>query len=128
MLQFVSKLKGKVYQPSSENYYKYNTYVHVRYHKSPAFVAYVETVSDVIECVKFARKHNILVTIKSSGHSYNGRYTHDGSLQINMMKMKYKNVIIDSKRNEAGEIKVETGNTWKEIYEEVRNRRITNEN
>ncbi|XP_041361011.1 VAO-type flavoprotein oxidase VAO615-like [Gigantopelta aegis] len=119
VFEFITSLSGKVYQPSNKEYSQFNTYREIRYHRSPAFVVYVTGVNDVIACMKFARKHNILVTIKSSGHSYNGRYTHDGSLQINMMKMKYKNVKIDSDRNEAGEITVETGNTWKEIYQEV---------
>ena len=70
---------------------------------------------DIRTCILFARKYNLRVTVRASGHSYVGRSTADGSLQINVAYMTNIRVI----RLEATAV-VESGNNWRRIYEEVK--------
>ena len=79
----------------------------------------VESNEDVQRCILFAKKHNMRLSIKSSGHDYLGRSTADMSLQINLSRMKYLKVNLNSSRSAAGEITAETGNTWIDLYKEV---------
>ena len=84
--------------------------------------AVVHNVHDIQEAILFARKYNLYVTVKSSGHDFIGRSAAMGSFTINLMEMKKMEVMPHkTDRHEYGEIKVETGLTWVEIYEEVSN-------
>ena len=85
----------------------------------PYIIAMVETTADIQKCVLFAKKHNMKLTIRSSGHDYIGRSTADLSLQIYTMRMKGRQVTLTSNRSHAGEITAETGNTWIDLYREV---------
>ncbi|XP_041349032.1 FAD-linked oxidoreductase apf9-like [Gigantopelta aegis] len=117
--EFAKSLQGSLYRPSDSNYVSVNTWKNFIYHRKPNIIVMVTGVDDVRKSLSFARRYNILVTIKSTGHSYNGRSTRDGSLQINMKNMKGRRLNLNSDRNPAGEITVETGNTWGDIYKEV---------
>ena len=64
-----------------------------------------------------------MAVIRSSGHSYIGRSTHDGSIVINLANMKGKKFNLNSIRNQAGEVTLESGNTWIDVYEEVRKKK-----
>lgn len=93
----------------------YNT----RVTKYPYLMVFVESTPDVRKAVLFARRHNLQISVKSSGHDYIGRSTADLSLQIITKRMKGRQVNLNSSRNLEGEITVETGNTWIEVYREV---------
>ncbi|XP_045170606.2 uncharacterized protein LOC123533020 [Mercenaria mercenaria] len=112
-----NKLKGRLILPHMYEYinqsHMYNT-IEQRY---PRIVAMVHSKEDIKETVLFARKYNLHVTVRSSGHDYVGRSTWDGSININLSEMKEYKVKLDSSRNEHGEINVQTGLTWAEIYE-----------
>lgn len=76
----------------------------------------VKSKEDIQLAVLFARKYNLRVTIRSSGHDYSGRSTRDGSMNINLSQMKDYEVNLDSSRHASGELKVQTGLQWIEIY------------
>ena len=98
-----------------DNVVMYNT----RVTKYPYLMVFVESTADVRNAVLFARKHNLKITVKSSGHDYIGRSTGDMSFQIITSRMKGKHVNLNSSRSVAGEITAETGNMWIEVYREV---------
>lgn len=93
----------------------YNT----RVTKYPYLMVFVESTPDVRKAVLFARRHNLQISVKSSGHDYIGRSTADLNLQIITKRMKGRQVNLNSSRNLEGEITAETGNTWIEVYKEV---------
>eukprot|EP01084_Bolivina_argentea_P016876 31526_1 len=53
----------------------------------PSFIILISSHSDVQKCVSFASLHNIQITIRSTGHSYSGRFSANNSLQINLSSM-----------------------------------------
>lgn len=57
--------------------------------------------------------------MKSSGHDYIGRSSWSGSIQINLGYMRKMNVQLSSSRSVDGELTVEGGANWQEIYQEV---------
>jgi len=56
--------------------------------KYPALIARCANVADVIECVRFAREHDLLTAIRSGGHNGAGLGSCDGGLVIDLSAMK----------------------------------------
>ena len=80
-----------------------------------------KSVQDIQHAVRFAKKHNLHVTIKSSGADYWSRSSADGSFCINLMEM--KNIQVNTaatSRSEHGEVTVESGVNYGELSEEVK--------
>ena len=69
--------------------------------------------------IVFAKQHNLWVTVRSSGHSFIGRSTHDGAIVIDMRTMKGIDFNLNSTRCPAGEVTVESGNAWIDVYKAV---------
>lgn len=114
-------IDGKIAWPdASYNYSAYNFQHNMRTYEFPAVHVLVHSAEDIRKAIKFAKDHHLHVTIKSSGHDYLGRSSAHDSFSINLMEMKGMTVTPDrTDRSEYGELKVETGNTWKEIYQEL---------
>ena len=68
--------------PFSPSYAELALMKNIRVTKEPYMIIMVQNVQDVKQVMMFARKHNLFVTIQSSGHSYIGRSTGDGSIQV----------------------------------------------
>jgi FAD binding domain-containing protein/berberine-like enzyme len=56
--------------------------------RRPALIARCAGVADVIQAVKFARKHGIPATVRSGGHSFPGLSTADDALMIDLSPLK----------------------------------------
>ncbi|KAL5010996.1 hypothetical protein ScPMuIL_013301 [Solemya velum] len=113
---FSDTLAGSVHFKSEPDY---NTYVRTkngRVGKHPAFLVLASTTEDVQKSMRFARRSKLRVSIQSSGHDYIGRSTCDDCMQINLGAMKGINVDL---KNQDGVVTVQSGCSWKEIYEEV---------
>lgn len=119
--RLADKMSGRLVFPEPpSDYAKYNFQWNLRTKTFPFTLAVVANAEDIQEAILFARKHNLQVTVKSSGHDFLGRSSAHESFNINLMEMKAMTVTKErTVRSEYGEIKVETGATWAEIYEEV---------
>lgn len=120
MWNFMTSLDGDLLFPTSPEYSKYVTNHNTVTTAFPELVALVISTEDVQRSVLFANKYNIRITIRSSGHDYNGRDTWDGSLMINFQNftdMNGKNV---SARAPEGEITIGSGQSWINVYNTVR--------
>ncbi|MGP4002645.1 FAD-binding oxidoreductase [Streptomyces sp. 8N706] len=53
----------------------------------PAAVAYIANTADAAECLAFARRHSIPVSIRNGGHSYAGWSSGNGRLVIDVSKL-----------------------------------------
>ncbi|KAK7484360.1 hypothetical protein BaRGS_00024365 [Batillaria attramentaria] len=114
-----AEFDGDIIVPEDERYPNESRVYNVRCQAMPEVIFKVGSISDVQKVLLFAKKFNLLVTILSSGHSFTGRSTHDGSIQIDLREMKGRKINLNSDRNAAGEITVETGNRWLEVYNAV---------
>jgi len=56
--------------------------------RRPALIASCREVADVINSVKFARKHELLVAVRGGGHNVAGNAVCDGGLMIDLSGMR----------------------------------------
>ena len=90
------------------------------YFSFPIVHVICKNTEDIQLAVKFAKKHNLRVTIKSKGNELFGKSSAHGSLSINLMEMKQISVNTEATaRSEQGEVTVETGIGSLELYKEV---------
>ncbi|WAR15421.1 A2478-like protein [Mya arenaria] len=118
-LDFAASLDGDIITPTDERYPNVTIMINTRVTMFPYVVVMAESVDDVIKTVKFANKFNVKLTIRSSGHDYIGRSTGDGTLQLNLWKMRGLEVKLNSTRNADGELKAQSGNSWIRVYTEL---------
>ena len=54
--------------------------------RKPAFIAQCANADDISECVRFARKNNMIVSVKGGGHNVAGNAVCDGGLDDRSFK------------------------------------------
>jgi len=108
---FVGSLSGKVSTDSDENYKAPYTYNLRTGPPQPSFVVKVTHEDDIVTALEFARKHELRITIRSTGHHQDARNTADQSLMLDMSGMNQKSIDIAGKTLTVG-----PGNCWSDIF------------
>ena len=93
------RLRGPVLLPGDVGYDDSRTVWNAITDRTPALVARCLGVADVITCVQFARKHDLLLCIKGGGHNIAGLATANDALMLDMSLM--RGVWVDKKRRIA---------------------------
>ena len=83
-----SRLRGRLIAPEDQGYDTARKLYNGMIDKYPAMIARCANVADVIECVRFARAHDMLTAIRSGGHNGAGLGSCDGGLVIDLSAMK----------------------------------------
>src|SRR5688500_6796622 len=83
-----TRLRGPVLGPQDPGYEESRTLWNAMIDRRPAMVARCLGIADVIECVRFAREHEILLSIKGGGHNIAGLACADGALMMDMSLMR----------------------------------------
>ena len=86
--KFASKLRGEVLCPSDESYDAVRKVWNGMIDKRPALIARCAGTADVITCVRFAREHDLLFSVRGGGHHYAGKSICAGGLMIDLAPMK----------------------------------------
>ena len=77
-------------------------------------------VEDVREVLAFARTHGMQPTVKSTGHDYVGRSAGNGTLSIDLSRMRHIAIDVFDKRSDTGaSLATGPGNMWKDLYRAV---------
>ncbi len=82
-----SNLKGEVITTKDEGFTKAAALFNKAVKQQPRIVILPENNEDIIETLKFAREHNISLSVKNGGHDLAGRATVPGGIQLNMRRM-----------------------------------------
>jgi FAD/FMN-containing dehydrogenase len=82
--------------------------------RRPALIARCAGVADVIAVVKFARTHEVLVSVRGGGHNFPGNAVCEGGLMIDLAGM--RSVRVDPVRRTA---RAEGGATWEDFDRET---------
>jgi len=82
--------------------------------KRPAAIARCANAGDVVRCVRFAREHDLLVSIRGGGHNVAGNAVCDGGLMLDLSAM--KSVRVDPVARTA---RAEPGVVWREFDRET---------
>jgi len=92
-------LRGNLLLTGSEAYEKARKVLNPSIDKFPAFVVQPSGVSDIQNAVTFARERGLLVAVKCGGHSFSGKSTCDGGMQIDLSHV--RGVRVDPKSRTA---------------------------
>ena len=112
--EFKSSLRGLVLQPGDETYDDVRQVWNRLIDRRPAILARCAGVSDIINCVDFARANHLLVSVRGGGHNIAGSGVCDGGLMIDLSLM--KSVRVDPARRTA---RAEPGLNWGEFDHET---------
>jgi FAD/FMN-containing dehydrogenase len=85
---FRSSLRGQSFCPGEQGYDAARTVPNAMINRRPAIVARCAGPADVLTCVRFAREHDVLVSIRGGGHSVAGKSVCEGGLMIDLSAMK----------------------------------------
>jgi FAD/FMN-containing dehydrogenase len=77
-------LRGRLLLPGNEGYDEARRVMNGSIDKHPALIAQCMGAADVSRAVEFAREYGLLVAVKCGGHSFAGKSTCDGGLQIDL--------------------------------------------
>jgi len=85
-------LRGRLIEPGDSDYDEARKVYNGMIHKKPRLIARCTDVADVINSVKFAKEHDLLVAIRSGGHNAGGLGVCDDGLVIDLSPIKYTRV------------------------------------
>jgi FAD/FMN-containing dehydrogenase len=81
-------LRGALLLPGQPGYDEARRVLNASFDKHPALVVQPSGAADVRTAVSFARQHDLLLAVKCGGHSFGGKSTCDGGLQIDLSRMR----------------------------------------
>lgn len=85
---FRSSLRGQSFCSGEQGYDGARTVPNAMINRRPAIIARCSGPADVVACVRFAREHDVLVSVRGGGHSVAGKSVCDGGLMIDLSAMK----------------------------------------
>jgi FAD/FMN-containing dehydrogenase len=81
-------LRGALLLPGEPGYDTARRVLNASIDRHPALVVQPSGAADVRSAVTFAREHQLLLAVKCGGHSYAGKSTCDGGMQIDLSKFR----------------------------------------
>ncbi|MGH7824872.1 MAG: FAD-binding oxidoreductase [Candidatus Binatia bacterium] len=110
----VQKLKscfhGELILPGDQHYETARAVFNVTIDRRPALIARCVSSADVIEAVNFARRENLLLAVRGTGHNVAGFAVCDDGIVIDLSAM--KGIRVDAA---ARSVRVEAGCNWGEV-------------
>jgi FAD/FMN-containing dehydrogenase len=111
---FAAQLRGPLLRPGDTGYDAARAVWNGMIDRSPALIARCTGVADVMAAVRFARTHELLVSVKGGGHNITGNAVCEGGLMIDLAPM--KSVRVDPIGRTA---RADAGLTWGEYNHET---------
>lgn len=111
---FESNVHGDVITPESDGYDTARSVWNGMIDKRPALIVKCSGVSDVVNAVRFAREHDLVIAVRGGAHNVAGHGTSDGGLLIDLSGMKGVRVDPATKTAHA-----QAGLTWGEFDDET---------
>ena len=107
---FRDQLRGWLVTPEDASYDTARRVWNGRVDRRPALIAYCANQADVVSAVRFARERELLVAVRSGGHSCAGTAVCDGGLVIDLSLMKA--IEMDAP---GGTVRAQAGVLWAEL-------------
>jgi FAD/FMN-containing dehydrogenase len=108
------RMRGRLLRPEDAGYDQARIVWNGMINRRPALIARCAGAGDVIAAVRFARAHEILVSVKGGGHNITGNAVCEGGLMIDLSPMKGMHVDPVARR-----VRAEAGLTWGEFNRET---------
>lgn len=101
---------GALLRPSEDGYDQARAVWNGMIDKCPALIARCTDATDVISAVRFARAHDLLVSVRGGGHNVAGNAVCAGGLMIDLSPMKGIEVDVANRT-----VRAEAGVLWREL-------------
>jgi FAD/FMN-containing dehydrogenase len=101
------ELRGEVIEPGDDRYDSARRVWNGAIDRRPALVARCSGVADVVDALRYAREHELLVAVRGGGHSIPGHSTCDGGIVIDLSPM--QGIRVDPA---ARTVRAQAGVTW----------------
>ena len=112
--QLRASLRGTLLCPGDDGYDAARRVWNAMIDRKPALIVRCVGVADVISAVKFARTHQLLVSVRGGGHNVTGNAVCDGGIMIDLSPM--KGIRVDPVQRTA---RAQAGLTWGEFDHET---------
>ena len=106
----VTSLSGRLLLPHDEEYDQARAVWNRMVDRKPALIVRCAGDGDVIRSVRFAREHDLLMSVRGGGHNVSGNAVCDGGIMIDLSLM--KGTAIDAERRV---VRAEAGLNWGEL-------------
>lgn len=113
---FGSSLDGDAVRPTSPLYPNASLINNRRFVERPGLIVQALSEADVARSLGLANRHDIRVSIISTGHDYDGRNSGNGTLQISLRNLRHLNVSFGSP---TPVLTAGPGCTWGQVFEFV---------
>ena len=90
--ELADSLRGNLLLPGNARYDAARRVLNESIDKHPALVVQPTGVADIQHAVDFARERELLLAVKCGGHSYGGKSTCDGGMQIDLSTFRHARV------------------------------------
>jgi len=90
--EFADSLRGNLLLPGNEGYDAARRVLNESIDRYPALVVQPTGVADIQNAVTFAKERGLLLAVKCGGHSYGGKSTCDGGMQIDLSLFRHARV------------------------------------
>jgi len=87
-----SQLTGSLLQAGDAEYEEARVIWNAMIDRKPALIARCMGTADIVNCVRFAREHQLLICVRGGGHNIAGMALADGALLIDLSPMKWVQV------------------------------------
>jgi hypothetical protein len=85
---FRQSIRGQSLCPGEPGYDAARSIPNAMIDRRPAIIARCTGAADVIACIRFAREHDVLVSVRGGGHSVAGKSVCEGGLMVDLSGMK----------------------------------------
>ena len=83
-----ASLRGPLLLSGDAGYDSARRLLHPQFDKRPALIVQPTGAADVRNAVTFARERELLLAVKCGGHSFSGKSTCDGGIQIDLSRLR----------------------------------------
>jgi hypothetical protein len=113
--EFGMRMKGELVNASHPHYDEHRSIWNGMINKKPALIARCYGTADVIEAIKFARKHNLYISLRGGGHNVSGNSLCDRGMVIDLSAM--NSVYVDQQKST---VRVQAGARLKDVDHETK--------
>lgn len=111
--QFAASIRGELLKPGDSRYSEKPVY-NAMHDRRPALIVRCTGTADVVDAIKFARQHSLLLAVRGGGHSVAGHSTCDNGIVIDLTRM--RGVEVDPESRIA---RVQGGALWGDLDRET---------
>ncbi|WP_380676289.1 FAD-binding oxidoreductase [Salinigranum sp. GCM10025319] len=97
-----SDVSGRVVTPDDEAYHAVRAVWNGRIDRFPAVFVQVESTDDVAAAIRFAREHELPISVRGGGHHVTGSAVVDGSLVVDLAELTAVDLDVDARTVRVG--------------------------